>query len=91
MAIGAEDAGAIGVIEQDELAGQLVLVGRNALAENAEGGIAVALFHVTQHLVVSAVLLDDIHDVLEDAGFAHSLGHWSRRLAWTRRQSGFAQ
>ena len=91
MAVGAEDAGAVGVVEQHELAGQLVLVGRDALAEDAEGRVAVALFHVAQHLVVGAVLLDDVDDVLEDARFAHALGHGARRLAGARRQGGLLE
>ncbi len=51
-----------------------MLVRRHPLAEDAEGGVAVALRHVTQHLVVRPVLLDDVDDVLEEAGLADALG-----------------
>ena len=44
---------------------------------------------VAEHLVVGAVLLDDINHVLEDARFAHALGDGPGRLARARRQSRF--
>ncbi len=80
VTVGAEDARAVGVVEQRELAGQLVLVGRDTLAEDAERGVAVALFHVPEHLVVGAVLFDDIDHVFEDARFADALRHRAGRL-----------
>ena len=70
MAVRAENAGAIGVIEQHELAHHLVLVRRDALAEDAERGVAVAFLDVTEDLVVGAVFLDDVEDVFEDRRLA---------------------
>jgi hypothetical protein len=42
VAVGAENASAVGVVQQCEFPHQLVLVGRDAFAEDAERGIAVA-------------------------------------------------
>jgi hypothetical protein len=49
-------------------AGQGVGVGRDLLAEEAEGRIAVALLEVAQDLVVGAVLADHVEDVLDGEG-----------------------
>ena len=91
MAVGAENARAIGVVEQDELTHHLVVVGRDLLAEDAERRVAVALGQIAEHLVVGAVLLDDVDDVLEDARFADALGHGPGRLVRARRQLGLLQ
>ena len=80
VTVGAENAGAIGVVEQHEIARELVLVGRDPLAEDAECGVAVALGDVAEDLVVGAVLLDDVDDVLEDARLADALRHRARRV-----------
>jgi len=47
------------------------MVGRNPFREQAQPGIAVALGHVAEHLVVGAVLLDDVDAVLDGTGIAH--------------------
>ena len=80
VAVGAEDRAAIGVVEEDELADELVLVGRHLLAEDAQGRVAVAFGDVAEDLVVGAVLLDDVDHVLEDARLADALGHGPGRL-----------
>src|SRR5437867_3827038 len=91
MAVGALDARAIGVVEQNKFATDFVLVGRHALAKNAQRRITVALWHVAQHLVVGAVFLDDVEDMLEDAWFPDPLRNWPRRLAGAWRQRGLLQ
>ena len=80
MAVGAEDAGAIRIVEQHKIPDQLMLVGRDLLAKCAERRRAVALREIAQNLIVGAVFLDDIHDVLEDAGLADTLGNGAGRL-----------
>src|SRR5258705_5895197 len=86
MTIGAQNPRAIGVVEQHEIAHQLVLIGGDALAKNAERRIAIAPRLIAEHLIVSAVFFDDVNHMLEYAGLANSLGHGARRDAWTRRQ-----
>ncbi len=85
MAVGAQNAGAVDVVEQHKVTDELVLVRRHALAEDAEARIAVAGWHIAQHLVVAAVFLDDIDDVLEHARFTDAFRHRLWRAAWTRR------
>ncbi len=85
MPVGAEDPGAVGVVQQHEIAGQLVLIGCDSPAEHAQGRVAVALRHVAQHLVESAIFLDDVNDVPDAAGLADPLGDGPRRLAGPRR------
>ena len=65
----------------------LVLVRSDVFAENAERRVAIAFLDVTEDLVVSPVLLDDIDDVLEHAWLADALRHRTRRLVGPRRQS----
>ena len=91
MAIGTDHSRAIRIVEEHEFARDFVLVGRDALAENAQRWIAIAFAHIAQHLVIGAVLFDDINDVLKQAGFADALRHWPRRLASPGWQSGLFQ
>ena len=83
VAVGALDAATIGVVQEGELADQSVLIRRDAFPENAKAGVAIAGGHVTQYLVVGAVLLDNVNDVLENTRFADALGTgcagWSGR------------
>ena len=65
VAVGADLALDVEVVEQHELADQGVVVGRDRLGEQAEVRLAVALGHVAEDLVVGAVLLDDVDDVLD--------------------------
>ena len=87
MAVRAEDAGAIRVIQQHEVAHHLVLIRGDVFAEDAERRIAVALFQRAEDLIVGAVLLDDIDDVLEHTRLATALRHRARGLAGSRWQS----
>jgi len=91
MAVGAEDAGAIDVVEQDELAHYLVLVRRDLGAEDAQRRIAVALGDIAQNLIVGPVLLDDVDHVLEHGRLAHPLGDGPGRLVGSGRPRGFLQ
>ncbi len=76
VAVHADFAVAVQVVEQHVLAGDLVLVGRDGLPVHDQVGIAVAggfaagIPEVAQDLVVSAVLLDDVKDILDRAGLA---------------------
>ena len=81
VAVGAEDAGAVGVIEEDEIADQAVLVGGDVLAEDAEARVAVAAAEGAEDLVGGAVLRDDVDGVLDEAGFADAPGDGARGLA----------
>ena len=84
MPVRAEDAGAIRVIQQHEVAHHLVLIRGDVFAEDAERRIAVALFQRAEDLIVGAVLLDDIDDVLEHARLAAALRHRACGLAGSR-------
>ena len=86
MSIRTQNSIAVGIIEQHEVAHQLVLIRRNAFSENAERRIAVAALVIPEHLIVSAVFFDDIHDVLEDARLADALRDRPSRLVWPRRK-----
>ena len=90
MTVGREDAAAVGVVEEHELAGERVLVGRDLGAEDAEFGPAVALGHVAEHLVVGAVFLDHVDHVLDQARLTDPFGDHPRRLAGPRRGEGVA-
>src|SRR5664280_1220040 len=59
VAVRAQDAGAVGVVEQRKFTDELVLVRRHAFAKDAQAGVAVAGLHVAEHLVITAVFLDD--------------------------------
>ncbi|MCZ7640843.1 MAG: hypothetical protein M5U12_35175 [Verrucomicrobia bacterium] len=74
VAVGAEDAGAIGVVEDHELADELVLVRSDAFAKDAKARVAPALGQRAEDLVVGPVLLDDVDDVLDEARLADALG-----------------
>ena len=80
MAVGAQNAAAIGVVQQRKIADELVFIRRDAFAKDAQIGVAVAVRHVAEHLVVGAVFLDDVNDMLKDAGFADAFRHGPRGL-----------
>ena len=68
MAVEADGAAGVEVIQQHVFLGQRVMIGRDVAAVHHELGIAVALADVAEHLVVGAVLLDDQKDVLDAEG-----------------------
>ena len=61
-----------------------MLIGRNAVAENAERRHPAAFGHVAQYLVIGAVFFDDIDHVLEHRRFADALRYGLRLDAGTR-------
>src|SRR5207244_12826353 len=71
VAVGRDFAAAVDVVEQDVLARELVVVGRDLLAEERQVRIPIAarlaggVLEIAEDLVVGAVLLDDAEDVLE--------------------------
>ena len=65
MAIRRLAAGSIDIVEEREALDQRMLVGKGG-GENRQRRIAVAPRHVSQHLVVGAVLFDDQKDVLDE-------------------------
>ncbi len=77
MAVVADFGVDVEVVEQDELANERVRIGRHVLAEQRQVRIAVALGNVAEHLVVGAILADDVEDVLD--------GRWITDLARDRR------
>src|SRR5262245_4588727 len=58
------------VVEQYEFARQRVLIRRHFLSEKAKARIAGAFFHIAQHLIVSAILLDHVDHVFDRRGGA---------------------
>ncbi|MEX1103542.1 MAG: hypothetical protein WED87_04785, partial [Dehalococcoidia bacterium] len=84
MAVGAQDAAAIEVVEERELLGQGVLVRRDFAPEEAELRLAVPLLDVAEELVVRAVFFDDVNDVLEDGALAVEERHGDRLGAGPR-------
>ena len=68
--VGADFALDVEVVEQDELAGERVMVGRDVFAEETQLTLAIPLRHVAEHLIVSAVLLDDVDAVFDRARVA---------------------
>src|SRR5207244_9098309 len=50
-----------------------VVIGRDVAAEGAEVGVIVPPRQIAQKLIVRAVFLDDVEDVLKDAGLADVL------------------
>ncbi len=64
--VGGDHAVAVEVVEQHELLGQRMQVGRRLAPEDAELRIAVPPADVAKDLVVGAVLFDDVDNMLEN-------------------------
>src|SRR5689334_947583 len=62
-----------------------MLVRSYGFAEQAQPLVAVAFRHVAQIVVVGVIFFDDVDDVLEKAGLAYPLGHWSGCSQLSRR------
>src|SRR4030095_11014686 len=80
VAVGAHFAFNVEIVEEDEVAGELVVVGCDALWKEAECRIAVSLGHVAEHLVVGAVLLNYVKAVFDRRGVTSPEGNgivWS--------------
>ena len=67
VAIGADFALDVEVVEENELPGEGMMVRRHPFREQAERWVAVPLRHVAEDLIVGPVLLDDVDDVLNRA------------------------
>ena len=65
MAVKADCTASVKIVDQHVFIGQGMMVGRYVSPVHAQGGIALALAHVAQNLVVGAVLLDDEKHVLD--------------------------
>src|ERR1039457_3118799 len=65
-----------------------MMVGRDVLWIDTKAGIAVALRHVPEHLVIGLVLLEDVEDVLENGGLADVQRHWDGSLPGQGRLLG---
>ena len=70
VAVGADFAVNIEIVQEHELPGQGVMIGRDPLGKNAKRRIAVALADIAEDLVVGPVFLDDIDAMLDRAGLA---------------------
>ena len=68
VAVGADFALDVEVVEEDELPGEGMMVRRDALGEQAERRVAVPLRHVAEDLIVGPVFLDDIDHVGDGTG-----------------------
>ena len=88
MPVGAQNSGAVRIVQQGKVAGDLVQVGGDLLAEDAQVSAAITPGIVAEDLVVGPVLLDHINHVLEDTGLANALGNRPRFHPGPRRQSG---
>src|SRR5438445_13354884 len=81
MPIHADFSIAIKIIEQHVFARQLVMIGRDVLAEHYQIGITISrrptpgVLKRAKDLIVSAVLFDDVKHVLDWTGFAHLVGN----------------
>jgi len=78
--VGAIAAIGIEVVEQHEFTCQLALIGNDLVAEQVDGRISVTFLQIAEHLIVRAVLLDDVHHVFDRGGIARRDGNrqWSR-------------
>ena len=75
MAVGADIGADIEVVEQHEVIGDLVMIGRDVLAEEHQRRVAIALLDIAENLVVGAVFLHDVDDVLDGRGIGGTRGH----------------
>src|SRR5687768_8288112 len=92
MPVRALRSAAIKVVEQCELPRQRMCVGRDVLREDAQTCVTVAFLHVSKHLVVGLVLLDDIEHMLEHQALAMAFRYWlGSRIRARRLHSGQAE
>ena len=84
MSIRAQNTAAVGIVEQYELFRQTMLIWSDIAAENTEVFVSIAAFDITEDLIVSAVFLDDVDDVFDQARFADAFGNCFRRLIGPR-------
>src|ERR1035441_4021370 len=75
VAVDAYFAVAVEIVEDDILACESMLVGRDLLAKDGDLWIAVRFFQVAELLIVGAIFLDDVDDVLD--GRRHTDALWN--------------
>src|SRR5207244_3097052 len=75
VAVGADFALDVKVVQQDELPRQLVVVGGDIFAEQTKTRVAIALRQVAKNLVVGAVFLDDVNAVFDRAPVSNFCGN----------------
>ena len=88
VAVGTDFAVDVEIVQEHELPGQGVMIGRDALRKDAKVRIAVALADVAEYLVVGPVFLDDIDAMLDRAGLADFGRYRIVGLAGAARGSG---
>ena len=88
MAICAEDAGAVGVVQEDKVFNKAMLIGGKFFAEDTERWIAIAGRNIAEHLIVSPIFFNDIDYVLDLARLADALGDHALGLMRTGRLEG---
>ena len=98
VAVEADGAAGVEVVEQHVAFGQRVVVGRDVAAVHGELGVAVTLADIAEDLIVGPVLLDDEEDMLDaqggqvgdaSGGFEHRAvggAHFARAGGDLRRQ-----
>src|SRR5439155_18007146 len=82
VAIGADLALDIKIVEQYKLLRQLVVIGSDPLRKQAKLRVTIALRHVAEDLIVRAIFLDDINAVLDRRRIARYCG--DRIVGWAR-------
>ena len=85
VAIGTHFALDVEVVEQHELAGESMMVRGDGFGKQAQGGIALPLRHVAQHLIVGAVFFDDVNAMANGRGVAGDQRHGVSRPQRCRR------
>jgi len=69
--------------EKNKVPADLVLIWSDALPKNAQGRIAIALWQITEHLIIGAILFDDVNACLKKLGSptrsGTGLAGWSGR------------
>ena len=74
VAIGADFTLDVKVVEQHKVARQPVVVGSDALVEQAKARVAIAFGQVAEDLIVGAIFLDDVNAILDRSGLTHFNG-----------------
>jgi len=84
MAVGADLAVDVEVVQKNEVAGEGVVIRRDRFRKEAKVRLAVPFPDIAEDLVVGAVLLNDLHDVADPRPVAEPEGD---RVTGRRRRS----
>src|SRR5437773_5740241 len=71
VTIGRHLAVAVKIIQEDELAHQLMVIGRDSLAHETQAGIAVAGGDVAEHLIISPIFFNDVNAMFDRTWIAY--------------------